>query len=144
MKKHSYIFRNRYRFTATLKAEGVRFPHDINPSTFHNQFTVRLTDMETKKFTTFLFYDCYRNWINNIKHLDEQSLKNAFECIILDAIAVDQPLEDFIQEYGLDNNGRAIYKACEKTRTKLERFFDDLYEALEEIQGISEMSTDPF
>lgn len=62
----------------------------------------------------------------------------AFYCSLSDGLSAKNSFEDFCSGFGYYEDSRTaerIYKACEKTLTKLERVFEcDLYDLINEIQ----------
>lgn len=62
----------------------------------------------------------------------------AFYCALSDAISAKESFESFCSEFGYDIDSRKaekIYKACEKTLSKVERVFTcDIYDLINEIQ----------
>jgi len=62
----------------------------------------------------------------------------ALYCALSEAISAKESFEDFCAELGYDNDSRTaerVYKACEKTLSKVERVFDcDHHGLINEIQ----------
>lgn len=71
----------------------------------------------------------------------ESDLQHAFYCFLSDAISAKEGFESFCSEFGYDNDSRKaerIYKACERSLSKLERIYSgDVYNLINEVQEIT-------
>lgn len=71
----------------------------------------------------------------------DSDLQHAFYCFLSDAISAKDSFENFCSEFGYDTDSRnaeRIYKACEKSLSKLNRIFDgDEYDLVNEVQEIT-------
>lgn len=124
--------------SATLVNSGVKFTHQDSDKTFHNQFKVTITNVETSKNTKFDFYGSHNDYTKGVKELKDIELLEAFECFISDAISAEEDFKNWCDNFGYDSDSRKahkIYKECVKSLEKAQKIISgDMYEFYNELQ----------
>jgi hypothetical protein len=97
---------------------------------YHNHL---VTVTHNKKRYSFDFWGS----MMNPEIANEQENVFAFYCSLSDAISAKESFEEFCSNFGYNEDSRTaerIYKACEKTLSKVERVFScDIYDLINEI-----------
>jgi len=101
-----------------------------------NNYLITVTNKETKQRITFEFWAS----ITNPELEKEYDILNAFYCFVSDAVSGSESFEDFCSNLGYDEDSRTaekIYKACQRSLTKLEKIYDgDIYDLVNELQEV--------
>ena len=81
-------------------------------------------------------FDYYDSVANYPKPIDEDGLRNAFQCIVQDAPAgVCSSVDEFMREFGYEDYREAqkLYLACDKTLKFFQKHDVDIYELQEYV-----------
>lgn len=122
------------KFTVSEKEYVVRCEDEWGVETFHwnarrKRFVISIS-IDGGEPKDFKYYDCVANFP---KPIDEDGLRNAFYCIVMDATAaLCDGVEDFMREFGYEDRKEAegAYIACSRAL----RFFNDHCVDIYELQ----------
>lgn len=99
-----------------------------------NNHRITVINTDTKKRTSFEYWESISKCVID----DEESLIQAFDCFVRDALAGQETFEEFCSEYGYDLDSRKAYKTyktCKKMYDAFERVVnDDIYNILNDLQ----------
>lgn len=125
------------KFTVSEKEYVVRCEDERGVEVFHWNahrlkfvISISIDDGEPKNFD---YYDSVVNYPNPI---DEDGLRNAFQCIVMDAMAgLFGSVDEFMREFGYEDYRKAqkLFLACERTYEFFERHGVDIYELQEYV-----------
>ena len=136
MNIQNLTLKNYYGFTLKAKYVGEKEPKCFNDnrSRIHTHHVITVKNNETGKKLHFDFW----NNILNPQITDTEELKWAFECFLRDCLVAIESYEDFISEFGYDDDkeSKRVYKECECALKKLERIYDgDIFELYNAVNG---------
>ena len=136
MNIQNLTIKNYYGFTLKATYVGEKEPKCFNDnrSRSHTHHVITVKNNETGKKLHFDFW----NSILNPQITDTEELKWAFECFLRDCLVAIESYEDFISEFGYDDDkeSKRVYKECECALKKLERIYDgDIFELYNAVNG---------
>lgn len=137
--KNKRITINGIEVWATLKQRD--YPkkwHGESRANNVNVFLIHLKKNGTE--VRFTFYDSIYNCRRGVTKMDADALKNALECILLDATYANRSFSDFCNEFGhdeFDGGVRRIYNGCRNIHDKLMAIMDEdeIYSTLNDMNG---------
>ena len=116
--------KNYYGFTLKAKYVGEKEPKCFNDnhSRIHTHHVITVKNNETGKQLRFDYWTS----LYNPQITDTEELKHAFECYLRDCLVGMDSYEDFISEFGYDDDreSKRVHKACIRALEKLERIYD--------------------
>lgn len=104
-----------------------RGPWNDGSNLMHNMFMCFFGVPESGKKAFFTYYGSNIDYKNGIKELDENGLFTALYCFVSDALSGAGSYDDFISEFGENENSKKTYKACKESFKKLSNVFDGWY-----------------
>jgi len=115
-----------YRVKANFQGDSTCDFSDDNY--LHNKFKISITNLETKKRIYFNFFDSIANYQANKQELTRDDLIFALYCFLSDSISGYYTFENFINEYGYNDQSlneypriKKIYNACINSRKKADK-----------------------
>jgi len=85
-----------YRIKATYQGYIKGFPFDYKDIMYHNKYNITITNMETKKRTSFKFYGSFADWQKGKTEFDRQKLIFCLYCLLNDGLSGYDTFEDFL------------------------------------------------
>lgn len=129
-----YEFRG-YQVTGKLKESGVPFPNDELGDTLHNRFKVTVKSPGGNS-TSFDLYGSDNDFRQGRTELGPDELQDAFMNFADEALSGYYSFEDWVGEYGYDEDSRKaerIYKAIQRETEKAARIGLDTEDRLVEM-----------
>ena len=136
MNIQNLTLKNYYGFTLKATYKGEKEPKccNDNRSRSHTHHVITVKNNETGKKLHFDFW----NSVLNPQITSTQELKDAFQCYLNDCLVAMETYEEFISEFGYDDDkdSKRVYKECQCALKKLERIYDgDILELYNAVNG---------
>lgn len=122
----------------SISAKLIGKDNKFNPKYGYNYvYNVTVSDKENK--IRFKFNTSISDHNSGKNYMDESDLKNALECLLMDASSGDMSFYEFCREFGYNEdskNAEKIHKACVKQKERAAKIFDDIYETANELNEL--------
>lgn len=126
---------NNYTFTSKLRGTGIYAPFDSKLK----RCSYNITISNDTNVVDFVYYMSHIDYLNHKITMNQEDIKNAFECILSDALIPIESFCEFMNEFGYTDckEAKRIYDACKEERDKLLKIGideDETYDILEMIR----------
>ena len=102
-------------------------------------YRVKVKNLKTGAVIYFRFYDNVNNYEQGKNMLDDEGLKNAFQCFLNDALAGYYDFQDFISSFGYEEKeGFKIWQAVKEQKERAKKLgldYEELVELINEIEN---------